>query len=398
MPDLPTILSWIRDESETLRQADLWRTRRTAAAQGPWIEIEGRRLANFASNDYLALASDERVRQAAVEASGKRWGSAASPVLGGRGPAHEELENALARFEGTEAALVFSSGYAANVGTITALAGPGDVVFCDRLNHASLIDGCRLSRARMRVYPHSDADRLGRLMRHESSARRRFIVTDAVFSMDGDLAPLGELADLADRFDAALLVDEAHGTGVYGKRGRGVAEHLGLEECVAVKIGTLSKAIGSAGGFVAGPQALIEWLVNRARTYIYSTAPPAAVCAAATAALRIVEAEPERRARLFEHACRLRDVLAAGGIDTGSQPGPIVPVLVGDSGRASRYASALEARGLLVPAIRPPTVPRGTARLRINVTAGHDGETIERLAHELVGLLDERRTTTARVL
>jgi 8-amino-7-oxononanoate synthase len=393
MNDLPPSLTWIRDDSGALRAAGLWRTRRCYEGAGAWLEVEGRRLANFGSNDYLGLACDERVRRAAAQAIHERWGAAASPLLTGRTPAHTALEADLARFEGTEAALVFSSGYAANLGTLTALAGPGDVVFCDRLNHASLIDGCRLSRARMRVYRHRDVGQLERLL-HREKGRRRFLVTDAVFSMDGDLAPLDALVDLADRYDATLIVDEAHGTGVFGERGRGVAEYLGVESRVAVRAGTLSKALGSSGGFVAGSRELVDWLANQARSYVYSTAPPPAVCAAASAALRVVQDEPERRRRLLESASRLRALLADAGIEVGGEKGPIVPVVVGDPEGAVACAAALEQRGFLVPAIRAPSVPRGTDRLRVSLSADHDVKTVEDLAAELARQV--RRRIAAR--
>ena len=383
----PTSLSWLGDESEALRTAGLWRTRRSYSGAGAWLDFDGQRLANFGSNDYLDLACDERVRRAAARAIEQRWGAAASPLLVGRSPAHADLEADLARFEGTEAALVFSSGYAANVGTITALAGPGDVIYCDRRNHASLIDGSRLSRARMRVYRHRDVDRLRKLLERDAGFRRRFVVTDAVFSMDGDLAPLDALADLAERYEATLIVDEAHGTGVFGSSGRGGAEHFGVEERVAVRIGTLSKALGSSGGFVAGSRTLVEWLANRARSYVFSTAPPPAVCAAASTALRIVQEEPWRRQRLLDHARRLRERLREGGLDVGKEVGPILPIAVGDPERAMRCSSALEERGLLVPAIRAPSVPRGTERLRISLSAGHDTESVEKLASELLRVL-----------
>ena len=242
------------------------------------------------------------------------WGSGASPLVTGHAALHRKLEERLAEFEGTEAALLFSSGFAANMGTIAALAGPGDVVFCDRKNHASLWDGCRLSRADVRVYPHGDCGGSGgRCLapdRRHGQYRRRLIVTDSLFSMDGDLAPLGGIGRLAEAFDAMLLVDEAHATGVFGPRGRGVAEHLGVEDRVPVRIGTLSKALGSVGGFVAGSRPLVEWLVNRARPYVFSTAAPAAAAAAAIAALDIVRDEPQRREGLARPgriiACRTR--------------------------------------------------------------------------------------------
>ena len=294
-------LSWIDDELAALEQQKL--RRRLLTRDGPQsvrLRIDGRELINFGSNDYLGLAADPRLAHAAAEAiEHEGFGSGASPLITGHGAAHRRLEQRLAEFEGTEAALVFSSGFAANAGTIAALVGPGDVVYCDRKNHASLFDGCRLSRADVRVYPHADCARLASLLAESQKYRRRLIVTDGLFSMDGDLAPLAELAELAARHDAMLLVDEAHATGVFGPNGRGVSEHLGVEDGVHVRVGTLSKALGSVGGFVAGSRSLIEWLVNRARPYVFSTAGPAATAAAALAALDIVRNEPERRRRLL---------------------------------------------------------------------------------------------------
>jgi 8-amino-7-oxononanoate synthase len=374
-------LSWIDDELAALERAHL--RRRLLTREGPQsvrLSIEGRELVNFGSNDYLALAADPRLAKAASEAAASEgWGSGASPLVTGHSAVHRHLEQRLAEFEGTEAALLFSSGFAANLGAIAALAGPGDVVFCDRKNHASLWDGCRLSRADVRVYPHGDSARLAALLEDTQKHRRRLIVTDSLFSMDGDLAPLAELADLAERFDAMLLVDEAHATGVFGPRGRGVAEHLGLEDRVHVRIGTLSKALGCIGGFVAGSQTLIEWLVNRARPYVFSTAAPAATAAAAIAALDIVRDEPERRSNLLTRSQLLRDELRHQGWNTGASASQIIPIIVGDPQRAVDLSSQLRGRDLFVPAIRPPTVPDGEACLRISLTAGHADEMVSAL-------------------
>jgi 8-amino-7-oxononanoate synthase len=310
------------------------------------------------------------------------WGSGASPLVTGYSQRQRRLEERLAEFEGTEAALLFPSGFAANVGTIAALAGPGDTVFTDRKNHASLLDGCRLSRADVRVYPHNDWRKLESLLDRHRGARR-LIVTDSLFSMDGDLAPLAELADLAQRYDAMLMIDEAHATGVFGSLGRGVAEQLGLEGRIPIRVGTLSKALGSIGGFVAGSRRLIEWLVNRARPYIFSTAAPAAICAAGIAALDIVGAEPQRRRELLASAQTLRAALAGQGWNVGQSASQIIPLLVGDPNRAVALSARLLDRGLLVPAIRPPTVPQGEACLRISLSYGHTAEMIARLVEKM---------------
>jgi 8-amino-7-oxononanoate synthase len=371
-------LSWIAD---ALTELDGRRLRRRVAtrgsAQSARLTIDGRELINFGSNDYLGLAADPRLGNAVAAAlSGEGWGSGASPLVTGHADLHRRLEERLAEFEGVEAALVFSSGFAANLGAIGALVGPGDAVYCDRKNHASLWDGCRLSRADVRVYPHGDWARLDSLLVESGKYRRRLIVTDSLFSMDGDLAPLRELAESAGRHEAMLLVDEAHATGVFGRLGRGLAEHLGVEDRIDVRVGTLSKALGGIGGFVAGSRALVEWLINRARPYVFSTAAPAAAAAAALAALDIVGDEPERRAGLLARAESLRAALQRQGWNTGASAGQIIPLIVGDPERALALSQALRARGFFLPAIRPPTVPDGESLLRLSLTAGHTEEMI----------------------
>ena len=376
-------LAWIDDELTSLERQHL--RRRPLTHEGPQsvrLSIDGRELINFGSNDYLALAADPRLSRAASEAAiHVGWGSGASPLVTGRAALHRQLEERLAEFEGTEAALLFSSGFAANLGAIAALAGPGDAVYCDRKNHASLWDGCRLSRADVRVYPHNDCRRLAELLKASGRYRRRLIVTDGLFSMDGDLAPLDELAELAERHRAMLLVDEAHATGVFGRNGRGAAEHFGVEDRVHVRVGTLSKALGCSGGFVAGPTATIEWLVNRARSYVFSTAAPAAGSAAVLAALDVVRDEPQRRESLLARAQALRDELRGQGWSTGASASQIVPLFVGDPRRATALSAKLLERGLFVPAIRPPTVPEGEALLRVSLTAGHTEEMIASLIY-----------------
>jgi 8-amino-7-oxononanoate synthase len=374
-------LSWIDDELASLDAANL--RRRLSARGGPQaaqFSIDGRNLINFGSNDYLALAADPRLSRAVADALNREgWGSGASPLVTGYGTTHRRLEERLAQFEGTEAALLFTSGFAANAGTIAALVGPGDVVYCDRKNHASLFDGCRLSRADVRVYPRGDCDRLKSLLAESQKYRRRLIVTDSLFSMDGDLAPLPELAELAERYEAMLMVDEAHATGVFGEHGRGVAEHLGVENRVHVRIGTLSKALGCVGGFAAGSRSLIEWLVNRARPYVFSTAGPAAAAAAALAALDIVREEPQRRQQLLANADQLRAELVRRGWNIGLSASQIIPLIVGEPERAVQLSAHLREQGLFVPAIRPPTVPEGEACLRICLTAGHTEEMLAAL-------------------
>jgi 8-amino-7-oxononanoate synthase len=383
-------LAWTAAELAALEAAGLLRRRpERAGPQGVRCVLDGRELLSFGSNDYLDLAADPRLTAAVAEALGREgWGSGASPLLGGWAEGHRRLEARLAEFEGTEAALLFSSGFAANVGAIAALVGPGDAVYTDAKNHASLLDGCRLSRADVRAYPHGDWQRLDDLLAR-SSHRRRLIVSDSLFSMDGDLAPLAELAEIAERRRAMLLVDEAHATGVFGRGGRGVTEQLGVEQRVAVRIGTLSKAVGSLGGFVAGSRALIEWLVNRARPYVFSTAMPAAVAAAAIAALDIIRSEPHRRKGLLARAAALRQTLSAQGWNVGRSASQIIPVIVGDASAAVALSLRLRERGLFVPAVRPPTVPDGQAGLRISLTCAHT----EAMLGQLAEALGQRKTT-----
>jgi 8-amino-7-oxononanoate synthase len=390
---MPGPLDWIESELAALQSAGLRRLRREVLALPALrCRVNGRELVNFASNDYLNLAHDPRVvaaAQAALVESGA--GAAASALVCGRTPWHVALEERLARFERQPAAILFPTGFAANAGTICALAGADDAIYSDRLNHASLIDGCRLSGARLRIYRHDDLAGLEAELHKAPPRGRRLIVTDSVFSMDGDLAPLADLCALAERFEALLLVDEAHATGVFGAGGRGVAELMQVEDRVAVRVGTLSKAVGTLGGFVAGPLPLVDWLWNRARPQMFSTALPPAVCAAATEAIRIIEEEPARRARLLELAAMLRAGLTAHSIETvRGAVGPIVPVILQTPERAVEVARRLEESGFLVGAIRPPTVPQGTSRLRITLSSGHDPADIERLIAALQLALFDR--------
>ena len=383
----PDPLDWLEAEAADRVRLGL---DRTIAIRGPSsdgrIVLGGRALLNFGSNDYLGLAADPRLASSAADAALRHgWGAGASPLVSGWTAAHRELAEAIARFEGAEAAALFPTGFAANLGAIPSLVGRGDAVYGDRLNHASIVQGCRLSGASFRLYPHGDAGRLGAILgRDRGRFRRVLIATDGVFSMDGDLAPLPDLAELAGRFDAMLLVDEAHGTGVFGPEGEGACSELGVADRVPIRVGTLSKALGSVGGFVAGSRRLVDHLNNRATSLIYSTAMPAAAAAAAAEALRIVAAEPGRRTHLHDLSRRLRARIGRVGmtVPPGSL-GPIVPVLVGTASRALDAASALREAGFFVPAIRPPTVPRGADRLRISVSALHSEGDIDALADAL---------------
>lgn len=375
-------LAWLADEQAAWRARGLAREPivREGPQRGDRIEVAGETLLNFGSNDYLGLAADPRLAaaaNAAVESIG--WGSGASPLVTGRGTYHVRLERALAEFEGTEAALLFPTGFAANVGAVTALVSASDAVFSDAKNHASIIDGCRLSGARIHIYRHGDVEHLAELLSAERSARRMLIVTDSLFSMDGDLAPLPELTELAERHGAMLMVDEAHATGVFGERGRGVCEHFGVEERVPIRVGTLSKALGTAGGFVVGSKLLIERLLNRARPYVFSTAMPEALSAAGLAALEIVRDEPERRRGLLARATELRARLQAAGFRVGRSASQIVPIYLGDPATTMQAAAALREGGVFVPGIRPPSVPEGESLLRISLSAVHGPAEIERL-------------------
>ena len=347
-------------------------------------------LISFATNDYLGLSCDQQVRQAFAEAAGWQAGAGASPLVAGRSAVHGQLERHLARLEGTADAVLFASGYAANVGTLMALAGPRDLIFCDRENHASLVDGCRAADARFLVYDRQQPERLQR-----SLARRRrdfdqvFLVTDSVFSMDGSLADLPLLAELARTWQAVLVVDEAHATGVFGAQGHGVCELQGVRQDVAVCLGTLSKAVGCLGGFAAGSQQLSDWLWNSARSQFFSTALPPAVCAAALAALEILQSDTARRQRLQQRASQMRRLLQEGGLVLAGYRGtaaaearlnpagsPIVGVLLGDEQSAIEAAARLRDAGFLIPAIRPPTVADGTSRLRLSVCSEHTEQQI----------------------
>ncbi|MFV0444310.1 MAG: 8-amino-7-oxononanoate synthase [Planctomycetaceae bacterium] len=381
---------WLQTELEAKRQAALVRRpRRVQSLESGWCEVDGRKLRNFASNDYLGLAADERVLAAAACALDEAGaGARASALVCGRSEWHDRLEQELAKFEGTEAVLLFPTGFAANAGTIPALVGPGDAVLCDRLNHASLVDGCKMSGAKLLVYPHADVATVQRLLVERTDFRRRMIVTDSLFSMDGDAAPLAELANLAEEHNAMLLVDEAHATGLFGTHGRGLTETAGINGVRVVKTGTLSKAIGAQGGFVAGTRTLIDWLYNTARTQMFSTALAPAACAAALAAIDIIRTEPERRGRLLAESARLCETLRRHGLSVpAGVTGPIIPIVLGSEQATLAAARELEERGDLVAAIRPPTVPRGTSRLRISLSAAHPSADIDALADALTELL-----------
>lgn len=379
--------------------------RRVDSPPGPWIEVGGRRLLNFSSNDYLGLATHPALVEAAARAP-REWGAgaAASRLISGSLAPHHELEAALARFKGVEATLSFATGYATALGALPALVGPGDVAVLDKLAHACLVDAARLSGARLRVFAHNDlADLEGildwarRHLTERTPPGQVLVVTESVFSMDGDRAPLRELVELKDRYGAWLWVDEAHATGVFGEQGRGLIAAAGLTERVEVHMGTLGKALGAAGGFIGGARALVDWLVHRARTFIYSTAPVPAQVAAARAGVELA-AGPEgdaRRARLWARVRELRAGLAALGWPLPAEESPILPLIVGEETAALELAAKLREAGVFLPAIRYPTVPRGAARLRVSVTAAHTAADVAQLC-ETLGRLAPRAKSEVR--
>ncbi len=380
------------------------------------MNIDSHDCLQFCTNNYLGLAADPRVIEAARTAIGRYgFGSGASRLVAGSMEAHHALESALATFKGTQSALVFSSGYVANLAVLTSLAGPRDTIISDKLNHASLLDAARYSGARHRVFPHLNYRRAATLLRRSEHQESRclsdalraddnaedrnsmdshptgktFLVTDTVFSMDGDIANLPELCSMAEQTNALAIIDEAHATGVLGPNARGLASLQHVEPNIAVTVGTLSKAFGCVGGFVAGSAPMVETLVQKARGFIYSTALPAACSAAALVALEIIQREPERQVRVLESAARVKAALQAMGYNCGQSCTPIIPVLLGKSQTALAAAEWLKSNGIFVPAIRPPTVPPNTARLRISLMATHTDEDIEELLRQMKSMRDQ---------
>ncbi|MGK7345677.1 MAG: 8-amino-7-oxononanoate synthase [Candidatus Nitrospinota bacterium M3_3B_026] len=351
-------------------------------ASGRTAVMDGREVVLFSSNDYLGLSGHPRVREAAVAAIEKSgWGAGASRLISGTRRAHTEFEEKIAGWLGKSAALFFSSGYAANVGLLTALLGKGDEVFADRLCHASILDGARFSGARLFRFAHNDPDSLERSLAKSAGRGMRLVVTEGVFSMDGDIAPLRPIAEIAKKHGAALMVDDAHGVGLFGSGGRGTVSEAGVSDVVDIHVAPLGKAMGGAGAAVLGSRRLIDGLVNFSRSFIYSTAPPPAAAAAASAAIDIVSGEEGDRLReaLFSNAARARDGLRRLGYDTGGSASQITPVIIGPGAAVTELGERLFDGGLFVPAIRPPTVPEGSARLRVSITSGHTEKDLEKL-------------------
>jgi len=365
----------------SLKQTDqkgLYRTLQSLeTAQAPVVVVGGKRVIQFSSNNYLGLANHPALKKAAHEAI-ERYGvgTGASRLIAGNLELYEQLEKNLAQFKGTESAIVFPTGYQTNVGTISALMGEKDLIFSDALNHASIVDGCRLCGAKIIIYPHRDLDALEQLIDTASQMKNRMIITDGVFSVDGTIAPLPGLVELAKRYECWLMVDEAHATGVLGNRGRGTAEHFGVERRIDIHMGTFSKALGSLGGYVAGSKNLIDFLINKSRSLIYTTGLPPAVLAVNHAALELVENGLDLRKALWERVVFFRNELNRLGFNTFSSEAQIIPVIIGDPVKTMKVFHYLFSRGVLAYGVRPPTVPEGLSRIRIAVMATHEWEDI----------------------
>lgn len=382
-------MNFLKEKLNKLQKEGLYRELRVIDSfDGPTIKIAQREYILLSSNDYLGLTQHPKVKESAKEAIEKfGCGSGASRLISGTNRLHCELENKLADFKNTESALIFSSGYAANLGVISSLVGKGDVIIIDKLNHASIIDGCRLSGANIRVYPHKNMNSLEKILKKSQTYHLRLIITDGIFSMDGDIATLPEIVALAKKYQALVMVDDAHGTGVLGKEGKGTVEYFDLEGHIDIQMGTLSKALGSFGGFIAGSNVLIEYLKNKARSFIYSTALPPAQVASALAALEIIQTTPELRQRLWENIQYLRKGLQKLGFDTMESQTQIIPVFIGEDDKTMQVAKFLYENGIFAPGIRPPTVPRGTSRIRLSLMATHTKSQIDKVISTFKGCM-----------
>jgi len=372
-------LAWIDEELAALDASGLRTTIRTLESpMDGWVTIEGRRLLNFCANNYLGLANDPRVRRAAAAAIDRYGvGPGAVRTIAGTTALHVELEQKLAAFKHAEACITFQSGFAANLATVPALMGPEDVIFSDELNHASIIDACRLSRAMVVRYAHNDVEDLRRKIAGTPTYRRRLIVSDGVFSMDGDIAPLDELCSAAEDHGIILMVDDAHGEGVLGRGGRGIVDHFGLHGRVHIEVGTLSKAFGVVGGLVAGRQSIVDWLRQRGRPFLFSSAMTAPDAAACIEAVNILEESDELVNRLWENARVMRQAMQQLGFNTGHSQTPIIPVILGEAPLAQHFSRRLFEEGLFAMAIGYPTVPMGKARIRVMNTAAHSPADLE---------------------
>lgn len=371
--------AWIEEEIASLKQAGLFNTIRTIESpMDAWVEIDGRRMLNFCANNYLGLANHARIKEAAIKAINDYGvGPGAVRTIAGTMKLHIELEERLAAFKKAEACITFQSGFTANLATIPVLVGKGDVIFSDELNHASIIDGCRLSRAKVVRYAHNDVDDLRRKIEETTEYGRRLIVTDGVFSMDGDIAPLDKICDVANEYNIPLMVDDAHGEGVLGNGGRGIVDHFGLHGQVDVEIGTLSKAFGVVGGIVAGKQVIIDWLRQRGRPFLFSSAMTVPDAAACMEAVNILQESTELVDRLWQNAEFFKKEMQSLGFDTGKTETPIVPVMLGEAPLAQKFSQRLFESGVFAMAIGFPTVPAGKARIRVMNSAAHSQTDLE---------------------
>ena len=374
-------ISWIEEEIAGLKEAGLYTNIRTlGSAQGAWLDVDGKRVLNFCSNNYLGLANHPKIAEAAKKAIDEYGvGPGAVRTIAGTMDLHTKLEERLAEFKKVEAVLTFQSGFNANTATIPALVGKGDVIFSDRLNHASIIDGCRLSGAKIKAYAHNSAESLEEMIKeHLPQYNRGLVVTDGVFSMDGDVAPLDELYEVTQKYDVLFMVDDAHGEGVLGTGGRGIVDHFGLHGKVDVEIGTMSKAFGVVGGIVAGKQVIIDWLKQRGRPFLFSSAMTVPDAAACLAAVDLLEESTELVDKLWSNAKYFKAEMAKLGFDTGKSETPITPVMLGEASLAQEFSAALYEAGVFGTAIAFPTVPQGTARIRVMISAAHEREDLDK--------------------
>ena len=372
-------LRYLSEELDTLKSQGLYRHLRVLEGeQKAHASFDHRSVVNLSSNNYLGLTTHSRLRERALEATRTLGvGSGSVRTIAGTMTIHMELEHRLAEFKRTEATVVFQSGFTANAGTVSSILGKDDFIISDELNHASIIDGARLSRATIKVFPHRDADAARAIVRDLPHERRRLVISDGVFSMDGDLGALPELCDVADEFGCIMMVDDAHASGVFGRNGRGTIDHFGLHGRVDIQVGTLSKAIGALGGYVAGSRALIDFLYHRARPFLFSTSHPPSVAASCLAAIEVLESEPQLIERLWENTRFFKSGLQTLGFNTGASESPITPVIVGDAALAMKLSDALFERGVFAQGIGFPTVPRGKARVRTIVTAAHTRDELQ---------------------
>jgi glycine C-acetyltransferase len=379
-------LAYLSEQIESWRKAGSYQRLRVLESPcEPISRFDGHEVINLASNNYLGLADHPKLIEAQVNAAQKYGaGSGAVRTISGTMSIHVQLEERIADFKKTESCVVFQSGFAANAGTVSAILGPEDHIISDALNHASIIDGCRLSKAKIHVFPHKDTTRAAEILQElDGASGHKLLITDGVFSMDGDIGPLPALVELAERHGAIMMIDDAHSSGVLGRDGRGTVDHFGLHGRVDVQVGTLSKAIGVLGGYVCGTRDLIEFLYHRARPFLFSTSHPPAVAAACLAAFDILESEPERIDRLWENTRYFKSALKNAGFDTGESETPITPIMVGEAKTAHAYSAALFENGLLATGIGFPTVPEGKARIRTIVTATHTRDLLDRAAEIL---------------